>query len=98
MAEEKSRHEWQTERPEMKEVFDAMKGNADGWYKAYVSLQTKGNKLGVALVQLGSIVAEIDKRAGEISRNTRVSICCPSPLNRSNHFIVQHCHVTKTIA
>lgn len=98
MAQEKSRHEWQTERPEMKEVFEAMKGNADGWYKAYVSLQTKGNKLGVALVQLGSIVAEIDKRAGEISRNARVSICCPSPLNISNHSIVQHCHVTKTIA
>ncbi|KFY87995.1 hypothetical protein V498_06941 [Pseudogymnoascus sp. VKM F-4517 (FW-2822)] len=74
MAQEKERHEWQTERPEMKEVFDAMKGNADGWYKAYVSLQTKGNKLGVALVQLGSIVAEIDKRAGEISRNARFSI------------------------
>lgn len=74
MAEEKARHEWQTDRPEMREVFDAMKGNADGWYKAYVSLQTKGNKLGVALVQLGSIVAEIDKRAGEISRNARVSI------------------------
>ncbi|OBT71821.1 hypothetical protein VF21_09383 [Pseudogymnoascus sp. 05NY08] len=74
MAEEKARHQWQTERPEMKEVFDAMKGNADGWYKAYVSLQTKGNKLGVALVQLGSIVAEIDKRAGEISRNARFSI------------------------
>ena len=97
MAEEKSRHEWQVERPEMK-VFNAMKGNADGWYKAYVSLQTKGNKLGVALVQLGSIVAEIDKRAGEISRNARVSICCPSPLKISNHSIVQHCHVTKTIA
>ncbi|KFY33496.1 hypothetical protein V495_08298, partial [Pseudogymnoascus sp. VKM F-4514 (FW-929)] len=74
MAEEKARHEWQTERPEMKEVFEAMKGNADGWYKAYVSLQTKGNKLGVALVQLGSIVAEIDKRAGEISRNARFSV------------------------
>ncbi|OBT62718.1 hypothetical protein VE03_07104 [Pseudogymnoascus sp. 23342-1-I1] len=79
MAEEKARHEWQTERPEMREVFDAMKGNADGWYKAYVSLQTKGNKLGVALVQLGSIVAEIDKRAGEISRNARASTLPLSP-------------------
>ncbi|ELR02279.1 hypothetical protein VC83_06472 [Pseudogymnoascus destructans] len=73
MAQEKARHQWQTKRPEMREVFDAMKGNADGWYKAYVSLQTKGNKLGVALVQLGSIAAEIDKRAGEISRNARFS-------------------------
>lgn len=96
MAEEKARHEWQTERPEMKEVFEAMKGNADGWYKAYVSLQTKGNKLGVALVQLGSIVAEIDKRAGEISRNARVSSILSFPGYTSNHSIVQRGHVTKT--
>jgi hypothetical protein len=67
---------WREERPEMQKVFDAMKGNVDGWYKAYVSLQTKGNHLGVALVQLGSIVAEIDRRAGEISRKTRV--CTPT--------------------
>ncbi|TVY37246.1 hypothetical protein LOCC1_G007859 [Lachnellula occidentalis] len=59
---------WRRERPDMQKVFDAMKGNVEGWYKAYVSLQTKGNKLGVALVQLGTIVAEMDKRAGDISR------------------------------
>ncbi|KIM97832.1 hypothetical protein OIDMADRAFT_168052 [Oidiodendron maius Zn] len=64
---------WREERPEMEKVFDAMQGNVDGWYKAYISLQTKGNHLGVALVQLGSIVAEIDRRAGEISRKTRFS-------------------------
>ena len=63
---------WRADRPEMEKVFDAMKGNVEGWYKAYVSLQTKGNHLGVALVQLGSIVAEMDRRAGEISRKTRV--------------------------
>ena len=62
-------------RPDMQKVFDAMKGNVEGWYKAYVSLQTKGNHLGVALVQLGSIVAEMDRRAGEVSRKIRV--CCP---------------------
>jgi hypothetical protein len=70
---------WREERPEMEKVFDAMQGNVDGWYKAYVSLQTKGNHLGVALVQLGSIVAEIDRRAGEISRKTRV--CRPAYWN-----------------
>jgi len=73
MTGEEQRKEWQEERPEMKRVFEAMKGNSDGWYKAYVSLQTKGNHLGVSLVQLGTIVAEIDRRAGEISRKTRVS-------------------------
>jgi hypothetical protein len=73
MAGEEQRKEWQEERPEMRRVFEAMKGNSDGWYKAYVSLQTKGNNLGVSLVELGTIVTEIDRRAGKISRKTRVS-------------------------
>lgn len=73
LAEEQEDPIWREERPEMEKVYDAMKGNVEGWYKAYVSLQTKGNQLGVALVQLGSIVAEMDRRAGEISRNTRFS-------------------------
>lgn len=73
LAKEQNEMSWQNERPDMQRVFDAMKGNADGWHKAYVSLQTKGNHLGVALVQLGSIVAEMDRRAGEVSRRMRVS-------------------------
>lgn len=72
LAEEQEDPIWREERPEMEKVFDAMKGNVEGWYKAYVSLQTKGNHLGVALVQLGSIVAEMDRRAGEVSRKRRV--------------------------
>jgi hypothetical protein len=72
LAEEQEDPIWKGERPDMQKVFDAMKGNVEGWYKAYVSLQTKGNHLGVALVQLGSIVAEMDRRAGEVSRRKRV--------------------------
>lgn len=64
---------WRERRPDMVAVFDAMKGNAEGWYKAYISLQTKGNELGVGLIQLGSIIAEMDRRAGDISRKNRVS-------------------------
>lgn len=64
---------WERDRPEMQKVFDAMKGNVEGWYNAYISLQTKGSHLGRALVHLGSIVAEMDRRAGEVSRKTRVS-------------------------
>ena len=72
LAQEMDSVVWRNERPDMEEVFEGMKGNVEGWYKAYVSLQTKGNHLGVALVQLGSIVAEMDRRAGEVSRKTRV--------------------------
>ena len=73
LAEEQDRASWRYDRHDMEKVYEAMKGNVEGWYKAYVSLQTKGNHLGVALVQLGSIVAEMDRRAGDISRKTRVS-------------------------
>ncbi|TAQ91551.1 hypothetical protein B7494_g25 [Chlorociboria aeruginascens] len=79
LAEEQEDSMWKGERPDMVKVFDAMKGNVEGWHKAYVSLQTKGNQLGVTLVQLGSIVAEMDRRAGEISRQTRFSIAPTSP-------------------
>jgi hypothetical protein len=68
LAKEQEQSVWKDTRPEMQKVFDAMKGNVEGWYKAYVSLQTKGNNLSVALVQLGTIIGEMDRRAGEISR------------------------------
>jgi len=90
LAEEQEDGVWMDTRQDMQKVFDAMKGNVDGWYKAYVSLQTKGNQLGVSLVQLGSIVAEMDRRAGEVSRNTRV---CPQLLEMkasTNKSTVQH--------
>ncbi|KAH7403079.1 hypothetical protein BKA64DRAFT_573592 [Cadophora sp. MPI-SDFR-AT-0126] len=79
LAQEQEESSWLRDRPDMQKVFTAMKGNVDGWYKAYVSLQTKGNHLGVALVQLGSIVAEMDRRAGEISRKIRFSSVSPEP-------------------
>lgn len=80
LAKEQERVAWEDDRSDMQKVFDAMKGNVEGWYKAYVSLQTKGNHLGTALVQLGTIVAEMDRRAGEISRKTRFSTSIPSPM------------------
>jgi hypothetical protein len=76
LAEEQDNETWRLLRPNMGRVFDAMCGNVEGWHKAYVSIQTKGNNLGVALVQLGSIVAEMDRRAAEISRDSRVSQVC----------------------
>lgn len=72
LAKEQESAVWKRERPHMQKVFEAMKGNVEGWHKAYVSLQTRGNNLGVALVQLGTIVAEMDRRAGDISRKYRV--------------------------
>ncbi|KAF4629862.1 hypothetical protein G7Y89_g8282 [Cudoniella acicularis] len=81
LAEEQEDALWKEERPDMQKVFDAMKGNVEGWYKAYVSLQTKGNHLAAALVQLGSIVAEMDRRAGEFSTSARSTTQSPPPMS-----------------
>lgn len=79
LAEEQEIAAWRPGRPEMEKVFDASKGNCQGWFGAFMSLQEKGKKLGTVLVQLGSIVAEMDRRAGEVSRKTRV--CLPHVLS-----------------
>jgi hypothetical protein len=92
LAKEQEEASWKKRSSDMDKVFEAMKGNVEGWYKAYVSLQTKGNHLGTALVNLGSIVAEMDRRAGEISRKTRVCFFFISDIVITNKFSVQHIH------
>ncbi|RDW82653.1 hypothetical protein BP6252_03765 [Coleophoma cylindrospora] len=74
LAEEQEIAAWRPDRPEMEKVFEASKGNCEGWVRAFMTLQEKGKNLGTVLVQLGSIVAEMDRRAGEVSRKTRYSI------------------------
>jgi hypothetical protein len=74
LTEEQEERPWQRDRSDMQKVYDAMKGNTEGWHMAYVLLQTRGSSLATALVQLGTIVAEMDRRAGEASRRTRVRI------------------------
>ncbi|KAI9857853.1 MAG: hypothetical protein M1824_004584 [Vezdaea acicularis] len=70
--------EWEYRSPELESVYLAMKGNAEGWFRCFVGLQTKGDVLGVALQQLGSVVAEIQKRAGVASRKAIPSILPPT--------------------
>lgn len=53
-------------------IFNTMQANAEGWTGCFQSLQMKGNSLGVALVQLGSILNEMSKRAGVASRRSVV--------------------------
>ena len=53
-------------------IFNTMQANAEGWIDCFHTLQMKGNSLGVALVQLGSILNEMSKRAGLASRRSVV--------------------------
>jgi len=54
-------------------IFNTMQANAEGWIDCFQNLQMQGNSLGVALVQLGSILNEMTKRAGVASRRSVVS-------------------------
>lgn len=64
---------WRQERPAIVDIYDAMTGNAEGWWKALNELQDSTVVLDGLLVGLGRMVAEMDQRAGEVSRRTRVS-------------------------
>ncbi|KAL9111491.1 MAG: hypothetical protein Q9187_007920 [Circinaria calcarea] len=63
---------WTDQSEEHESVYLAMIGNTEGWTRAFLTLQQKGNKLGAALVRLESIIAEIQKRAGFASRKNLV--------------------------
>lgn len=63
---------WRQERPDVIDIFDAMKGNTDGWFNAFMDLQARGSALNALIVKLGEMVSEMERRAGEVSRRTRV--------------------------
>ena len=63
---------WDDRTEEHDSVYLAMIGNTEGWSRALLDLQAKGNTLRKALVQLGGIVAEMQRRAGAASRKNLV--------------------------
>ena len=64
--------QWEDRSEEHDSVYMAMIGNTEGWTRAFLTLQSKGSHLRKGLVQLGSIVAEMQKRAGAASRKNIV--------------------------
>ncbi|CAF9903118.1 MAG: hypothetical protein ALECFALPRED_000137 [Alectoria fallacina] len=60
--------QWEDRTEEHDSVYLAMIGNTEGWTRAFLTLQSKGGHLRKALVQLGTIVAEMQRRAGAASR------------------------------
>ena len=65
---------WDDRTEEHDSVYLAMIGNTEGWSRAFLDLQAKGKTLRRALVQLGGIVAEMQRRAGAASRKNLVRI------------------------
>jgi hypothetical protein len=64
---------WRLDRPDVSDIYEAMRGNADGWYNALQDLQSKGSTLRTLIMRLNNMVAEMEHKAGEVSRRTRVS-------------------------
>ena len=69
--------DWPHNSDEQTAIIVAMRGNEEGWRACLRELQSKGNRLGVALVQLGTVVGEMSKLAAAASRRNMVgqSIC-----------------------
>ena len=63
---------WRKEHQNVLGIFDAMCGNADGWLGAFADLQDKGNTLHSLTLQLNGVLSDIELKAGEVSRRTRV--------------------------
>lgn len=64
--------QWRNDRPDLVDIFDAMKGNADGWISAFDDMNAKTQEMNSIIIRLMTIMAEIEKKAGEISRKTWV--------------------------
>ena len=62
-----------TDRPEVMDILDAMNGNAEGWQNAFDEMNSRTQELNNLIIKLMTIVAELEKKAGEISRRTWVS-------------------------
>ncbi|KAG8163573.1 hypothetical protein KVR01_006870 [Diaporthe batatas] len=64
---ENEKGQWRQERPDVIDVFDAMKGNTEGWFNAFTALESQSTLLSGLCVRLSTMIVEIDKRAGEFT-------------------------------
>lgn len=61
-------------RPDVADVIDAMKGNAEGWLNAFDEINDRTQEVNNLVIRLTTVIAEMEKKAGEVSRRTWVSI------------------------
>lgn len=62
-----------TVRPDLADVLDAMKGNAEGWLNAFDEINDAVQEVSSLIIRLTTVIAEMEKKAGEVSRRTWVS-------------------------
>lgn len=64
---------WRKDRPNLGDIYNAMKGNGVGWLSAFDEMNSKAQDMNGLIIKLMTTVAELGKKAGEISRKTWVS-------------------------
>ncbi|RCI07989.1 hypothetical protein L249_7837 [Ophiocordyceps polyrhachis-furcata BCC 54312] len=73
---------WRSQRADAAEVFDTMKGNAEGWLLAFEDVHRRADEVSSLVGRLTTVIAEMEKKAGEVSRRTWATIppfTSPSP-------------------
>jgi hypothetical protein len=66
---------WRKDRSDLVDIYNAMKGNGAGWLSAFDEMNSKAQDMNGLIIKLMTTVAEVGKKAGEISRKTWVSDC-----------------------
>lgn len=67
---------WRRDRPDVIDIYNAMKGNTDGWFNAFIDLQAQASTLNGLVVRLNGMVAEMDRTAAMVSQRVMVSFYC----------------------
>lgn len=81
---------WSNDRPDVVDIYEAMKGNTEGWFNAFADLQAQGKELNALVVKLGLVVSEMSSKAGEVSRRTWVSpppYAAPKPKHTNSRLL-----------
>ncbi|PHH86753.1 hypothetical protein CDD83_9803 [Cordyceps sp. RAO-2017] len=84
-------------RPDVADVFDAMRGNADGWLLAFDDVHDRAQEVNGLLIRLMTVIAEMEKKAGEVSRRTWSKIppfSSPAPGSRGGKSMSSHSAVS----
>ncbi|KAG5990210.1 hypothetical protein E4U54_004156 [Claviceps lovelessii] len=65
---------WRRDRPDVADIFDAMKGNTEGWLSAFDDMSDRVQQANNLVTRLSTIIGEMEKKAGEVSRRKWATI------------------------
>ncbi|TQV96467.1 hypothetical protein V2A60_003134 [Cordyceps javanica] len=66
--------DWRHEQPDLVDVYDAMKGNTEGWLNAFEDMNNRAQEINGLIMTLMTIITEMESKAGEVSRRTWTSV------------------------